>query len=110
MWELLRDRQLAGAKFRRQHQFGEYITDFFCKEAKLVVECDGAAHETPERQKIDREERRLSQVARFDGSSFRELAVFSADPEAVLDEIDAHLPSTLGEGLGVRVKQGALVR
>ena len=53
LWELLRDRKLAGAKFRRQHQFGEYITDFFCNDAKLVVECDGAPHATPERRKID---------------------------------------------------------
>jgi type I site-specific restriction-modification system R (restriction) subunit len=99
LWELLRDRQLAGAKFRRQHQFGEYITDFFCKEAKLVVECDGAAHETLERQKIDqkRDAYLRSQglmVLRFENSSVLR------DPEAVLDQIEACLPSTTGRGAG----------
>jgi len=44
LWDLLRDRQLGGVKFRRQHQFGDYICDFFSEEARLVVECDGAAH------------------------------------------------------------------
>ena len=29
LWRYLRGRQLAGAKFRRQHQFGPYILDFY---------------------------------------------------------------------------------
>src|SRR6185503_7290974 len=33
LWELLRDRRFLGFKFRRQHQFGEYLADFFCREA-----------------------------------------------------------------------------
>jgi len=42
LWQLLRKRQLFGFKFRRQHQFGDYVADFYCHEAKLVVECDGS--------------------------------------------------------------------
>jgi len=53
LWELLRDRQLGNAKFRRQHQFGDYICDFYCHEAKLVVECDGDVHQTAERRQVD---------------------------------------------------------
>lgn len=45
LWELLRDRRLLGFKFRRQHQVGKYIADFFCRQAKLVIECDGSAHD-----------------------------------------------------------------
>jgi very-short-patch-repair endonuclease len=48
LWKLLRRRQLLGFKFRRQHQFGQYITDFYCHEARLVVECDGAPHNSNE--------------------------------------------------------------
>lgn len=44
LWQLLRNRQLLGFKFRRQHQFGLYIADFYCREAQLVIECDGSAH------------------------------------------------------------------
>jgi len=44
LWRRLRDRQLAGAKFRRQHPIGQYIVDFCCLEAKLVVELDGGQH------------------------------------------------------------------
>jgi type I restriction enzyme R subunit len=45
LWELLRNRGLCGFKFRRQHQFGSYIVDFFCSEALLAVEVDGPVHE-----------------------------------------------------------------
>ena len=44
LWELLRNRRLRGAKFRRQQPIGPYIADFFCEEARLVVEADGAPH------------------------------------------------------------------
>ena len=36
LWKLLRNRQLLGLKFRRQHQFGDYVADFYCHEAQLV--------------------------------------------------------------------------
>src|SRR5437870_9591469 len=49
LWKLLRNRQLLGLKFRRQHQFGDYVADFYCHEAQLVIECDGAVHEDNER-------------------------------------------------------------
>ncbi|WP_309890740.1 endonuclease domain-containing protein [Archangium sp.] len=44
LWKLLRARQLAGFKFRRQHQFGPYILDFFCAERSLGIELDGDQH------------------------------------------------------------------
>jgi len=44
VWRLLRNRQLAGAKLCRQHQFGPYILDFYCAEHRLAVEVDGGQH------------------------------------------------------------------
>jgi len=44
LWDRLRDRRLAGAKFRRQHPAGPYIVDFCCVEWRLVVEVDGGQH------------------------------------------------------------------
>jgi len=44
LWLLLRDRRLAGFKFRRQHPLGRYIIDFYCHEAKLAIELDGGGH------------------------------------------------------------------
>jgi very-short-patch-repair endonuclease len=47
LWWLLRARQVAGAKFRRQHPFGPYVLDFLCAERGLVVELDGDQHALP---------------------------------------------------------------
>jgi very-short-patch-repair endonuclease len=44
LWMRLRNRQVNGAKFRRQHPIGPYITDFCCMENGLVVELDGGQH------------------------------------------------------------------
>jgi very-short-patch-repair endonuclease len=44
LWGRLRDRQLNGAKFRRQHPIGPFITDFCCVEHSLVIELDGGQH------------------------------------------------------------------
>jgi very-short-patch-repair endonuclease len=46
LWSRLRDRQVHGAKFRRQHEFGPYILDFYCPELSLIVEADGSQHLT----------------------------------------------------------------
>ena len=35
---------MRGLKFRRQHPYGDYILDFVCLEAKLIVELDGSQH------------------------------------------------------------------
>ena len=46
MWNLLKRRQILGYKFRRQFSVGPYILDFYCVEAKLAIELDGAQHYT----------------------------------------------------------------
>ena len=45
IWALLRDRRLAGVKFRRQYPLDRYILDFYCSEHKLAVELDGSQHQ-----------------------------------------------------------------
>lgn len=44
LWQRLRSRQLAQAKFRRQAPVGPYIVDFICLDAGLVIEIDGSQH------------------------------------------------------------------
>jgi len=53
LWELLRDRKLMDLKFRRQHQIGDYIVDFYCHDKRLVIELDGAIHDKEEQRKKD---------------------------------------------------------
>src|SRR5438045_9799173 len=44
LWSCLRNRKLAGLKFRRQHPLADRTVDFFCAEAKLAIELDGSGH------------------------------------------------------------------
>jgi leucyl-tRNA synthetase len=54
VWEILRGRRLSGKKFLRQHPIiytvyrrpYYFIADFYCAEAKLVIEIDGSIHNT----------------------------------------------------------------
>ena len=45
LWNVLKNRQVAGLKFRRQVPVGEYVVDYLCAEASLIVELDGMSHE-----------------------------------------------------------------
>lgn len=44
LWNWLRNRTFAGAKFRRQVPVGPYVLDFFCPTLKLAIEADGRQH------------------------------------------------------------------
>ncbi len=46
LWRYLKNSQLRGRKFRRQHSVGNYIIDFYCPEEMLAIELDGAGHFT----------------------------------------------------------------
>ncbi|MFH1160385.1 MAG: endonuclease domain-containing protein [bacterium] len=70
LWQRLRNRQVAGFRFRRQHPIDEFIVDFFCYEAMLVVEVDGEVHLDSTQSERDCERTRILnrlgiQVIRF---------------------------------------------
>jgi very-short-patch-repair endonuclease len=44
LWEMLKDRNIFKARFRRQHPIGIFIIDFYCHEYKLAIEIDGEIH------------------------------------------------------------------
>mgnify|MGYP003293820179 CR=1 FL=1 len=51
-YDFLRDYPV---RFTRQKVLGKYIVDFYCAQAKVVVELDGSQHYDPENQKKDAE-------------------------------------------------------
>ena len=55
LWHMLKHKQLAGYKFRRQHSIGKFILDFYCPSEKLAVELDGHTHKFPEQAAYDAE-------------------------------------------------------
>jgi very-short-patch-repair endonuclease len=44
LWSKIRMGQINGLIFYRQKPIGEYIADFYCPKAKLVIEVDGSQH------------------------------------------------------------------
>ena len=56
MWQHLRDRQLLGFKFRRQHSIERFIVDLYCSEAALVIEIDGSIHQYTKEEDAIRQE------------------------------------------------------
>jgi very-short-patch-repair endonuclease len=55
LWFRLRNRQLDGAKFRRQQCVGTYVVDFINFEQKLVIEIDGGQHNNLITQEKDKQ-------------------------------------------------------
>ena len=46
LWGTRRGSQLT-VRFRRQHAVGAFVLDFYCPQAKIAVEIDGAGHGDP---------------------------------------------------------------
>ena len=106
MWELLRDRRCADLKFRRQHQIGEYVADFYCDEEKLVVELDGPVHAKPEQAKKDKTRDAYLQSLGLTVIRLRN-EEFLSDPESALNKIAARLPSPTSSPSGRGTGEGA---
>jgi very-short-patch-repair endonuclease len=93
LWELVRNRQRCNKKFRRQHPLGAYTADFYCAEAKLVVEIDGESHFSDKQRAYDaaRDKWMASQgirVLRFCGKQveFETAAVCAAIDQALQEQ------------------------
>jgi very-short-patch-repair endonuclease len=90
LWAKLACKQLLGMKFRRQYSVGRYVVDFYCAEAKVGIELDGASHSTPQAKEYDEVRR-----AFIEGFGIRLLRVMNADVyermDAVLELIAAAL-------------------
>ncbi len=83
LWSRVRRKQIKGQQFYRQKPLGNYIVDFYCPAAGLVMEVDGGQHYTEEGKAKDK--RRDDALAGFG------LKVLRFSNVEVLKEIDAVL-------------------
>ena len=90
LWALLRNRQLKGKKFRRQHAIAYYIADFYCHESKLVIELDGNFHRRKEEREYDRSRTAVLNEIGITVLRFWNEQVIN-DPENVLLKISEYL-------------------
>jgi len=88
LWAIVRGRRLEGFKFRRQVPIDRYFADFVCRDAKLIVELDGASHE-------DRELHDMVRTDVLENCGYRVLRfgneLVLSDPGAVAEAIGAAL-------------------
>jgi cyclase len=91
LWHELRNSKLNGYKFRRQHPIAWYIADFYCLQAKLVVELDGEVHELEEMKEHDEKRNRIMENYDLTVLRFKNEDVFG-NVDEVVDEIKKHLP------------------
>src|SRR5258708_945147 len=84
LWKSLRNRSLAGLKFRRQHPIGPYVVDFACVDCLIVVELDGETHVAT--QLADAERSRFLEGQDWKVMRFWNTQVFD-DTEAVKEAI-----------------------
>jgi very-short-patch-repair endonuclease len=79
LWLAVRNSQIDGMKFRRQHPVGPYVVDFFCQEARLVVEVDGMSHD-------DKAAQDAAKSRHLETEGYRVLRVTNED---VMHDLDA---------------------
>jgi very-short-patch-repair endonuclease len=82
LWKAIRGRRFAGFKFRRQTPIAGYIADFYCAEARLIIELDGESHLGKERS--DDERRQALEAKGFKVLRFWDTNVYD-ELEAVLE-------------------------
>ncbi len=84
LWSMVRDKQIAGLRFRRKEPIGPYYADFYCAKARLVVEFESTIH-TPDAQ------REHERARWFESQKIRILRIsdleFARNPQAVVDAI-----------------------
>jgi very-short-patch-repair endonuclease len=98
LWQRL-SRNRIGAKFRKQHAIPPYVVDFYCASAKLIVEVDGRAHDSAERQERDAARDRFLIESGYEVSRLRAFDILNA-MDSALSAIAARIESPLHRASG----------
>jgi len=86
LWKILKNSQVGGFKFRRQHGIGPYILDFYCPALRLAIELDGSAHDAPMADKHDEIRTKFLEEQGITVMRFRNDIVWKF-PNAIIEEI-----------------------
>ncbi|NDK57421.1 endonuclease domain-containing protein [Pontibacter fetidus] len=89
LWKYLKNGQLHGRKFRRQHSIGNYILDFYCTSEKVAIELDGQVHYHNVTEQADMERDQVLKELGIKVLRFENKDVFQ-QLDSVLQEISSH--------------------
>jgi very-short-patch-repair endonuclease len=105
LWSALRNKQLLGLRFRRQHAVGNFILDFYCPAYKLVIEVDGSVHDDRQIEdalRTQKLEQHNYQVLRFHNEEIlHDLTQVLQSITTTIQSIQTHPPNDSGP-LGAR--------
>lgn len=90
LWSKIRGKQLQECQFYRQKIIGNYIVDFYCAKAKLIIELDGGQHYTNEGKAKDETRDKYMQCHGLKVLRFSDIEVFK-NTDGVLEEISKYL-------------------
>lgn len=96
-WTLVRDRALEGLRFRRQVPIGQYVVDFACLSARLIIEADGGVHALRTFDDAKRDAWLISQ-------GFRVLRFSNSDILARPNHVLAEIREVVGKPPSVRLR------
>jgi very-short-patch-repair endonuclease len=105
LWQFVRGHRFANFKFRRQQPMGDYIVDFVCHAAKLIIELDGEQHSEDAAKRHDERRTRFLErsgyrIIRFSNTDF------SKNTQVMLDFIYSELTNPSPGPAGHPLPQG----
>ncbi|HSV89191.1 MAG TPA: DUF559 domain-containing protein, partial [Bacteroidales bacterium] len=89
LWTLLKGKQMAGRKFRRQHSVANYILDFYCPEERIAIELDGQGHFEATQAEYDREREFFLETVGIRVLRFENKWVWD-NPEGLLETVKSY--------------------
>lgn len=89
MWDYLKNSQLYGKKFRRQHSVGGYVLDFYCPSEKIAKELDGEIHNLEDVKEYDQNRMEYLDSCGIKVLRYKNKSVFE-DINKIIIEIKKH--------------------
>jgi very-short-patch-repair endonuclease len=93
LWAVLRNQQINGVRFRRQHAIGNFIVDFCAPHQKLIIELDGSQH-------LEQEHYDAERTAFLESQGYRVLRFWNMDVMKDLRGVITAIQNALQDAAG----------
>ena len=95
IWNLIKNKQINGLKFRRQFPIGNYIVDFVCLKIKLIIEIDGGQHNETKQVEYDKNRTKF-----FESNGYKVIRFWNSDIYSNIEGVISELKRTIDEITG----------
>ena len=91
LWNIIRNRQFYGFRFRRQFPIEPYIVDFICREKSIIIEIDGGQHNEPDNLRYDNKRTKY-----LESLGFKDIRFWNTDIDNNIDGVFEYLKNIFG--------------